>query len=106
MASASNRIFRQAALDRLSSPDQLDRLVTVTSPAGWIALAALAVLIGAIIAWSILGTVPTRVSGSGIIVTRGGRVFDGMAPAAGVLSAVTAIGARVGKGDTMRRLDE
>jgi len=33
-------IFRQAALDRLSSPEQLDRLMQVTLPTGWIALVA------------------------------------------------------------------
>ncbi|MGA1194869.1 MAG: hypothetical protein ACO36I_00070 [Candidatus Latescibacterota bacterium] len=35
------QIFRQAALDRLSSPDQLDQLMRVTTPKGWIALMAL-----------------------------------------------------------------
>jgi hypothetical protein len=34
-------LFRQAALERLSSPEQLDQLVRVTHPLGWLALLAL-----------------------------------------------------------------
>jgi hypothetical protein len=49
MPTASENIFRQVTLDRLSSPEQLDRLITLTSPAGWAALAALAVLLPAAI---------------------------------------------------------
>ena len=37
-------IFRKAALERLSSPEQLDYLMSITSPIAWIALAAIAVL--------------------------------------------------------------
>ncbi len=61
MAATSDNIFRQAALERLSSPDQLDRLISLSSPLSWAALAALLVLLAAIVSWSILGTVPTRV---------------------------------------------
>lgn len=106
MAVASESIFRRAALERLSSPDQLDRLITLTSPLGWAALAALVVLLAGIVGWSVFGTVATRVSGAGILVTRGGRVFDAMAPAAGILVSVTAIGAKVKKGDIVASLDD
>ena len=106
MAAPSEKIFRQVALDRLSSPEQLDRLITLTSPIGWMALLALAVLLLAIVGWGIFGTVPTRVQGSGIIVSRGGQVFDAMAPASGTLTTVAAIGALVGQGDVVARLDD
>ena len=35
-------IFRKVALERLSSPEQLDQLLQVTDPKGWMALGALA----------------------------------------------------------------
>ena len=38
-------IFRQAALERLSSPEQLDQLARVTQPVGWLALLALSLVI-------------------------------------------------------------
>ena len=31
-------LFRQSALDKLSSPEQLDKVVVITPPAFWIAL--------------------------------------------------------------------
>lgn len=105
MTTPSEKIFRQVALERLSSPEQLDQLITLTSPIGWLALAAIAILLSAIVAWGILGSVPTRVSGAGILVTRGGQVFDAMAPASGTVATVAMIGAEVKKGDIVASLD-
>src|SRR6516162_4779951 len=75
MPPVSENIFRKVALERLSSPEQLDRLITLSSPIGWAALAALAALLAAVVAWGIFGGVPTRVEGAGILVTRDGHVF-------------------------------
>ena len=68
----SKRLFREAALERLSSPEQLDQQLQVTSPKGWIALVAMWVLLAAVIAWSVLGRVYTKEEGQGILVTAGG----------------------------------
>ncbi len=68
----SKRLFRESALERLSSPEQLDQQLQVTSPKGWIALLALWSVLAAIIVWSIVGSVPTREEGQGIIVVGGG----------------------------------
>jgi HlyD family secretion protein len=106
MAAVSERIFRKVALERLSSPEQLDRLIALTSPTGWLALLALVVLLAAIIAWGVFGSVPTRVQGAGLLVTRGGQVFDAMAPAAGRLASIAAIGATVSKGGVVATLDD
>jgi HlyD family secretion protein len=106
MAAGSRSIFRNSALERLSSPDQLDRLVTVTSPIGWAALAALGLLLAAIIGWGVLGHIPTRLEGAGILVSRGGQVYDAMAPAGGTLAQVASIGAHVEKGDVVATLDD
>jgi HlyD family secretion protein len=101
----SERIFRQVAIERLSSPDQLDHLIVLASPIGWAALSAIAVLLTAIVVWAIFGEVPSRVQGNGILVARGGQVFDAMAPASGTLATVAAIGAEVQKGDVVATLD-
>lgn len=68
----SKRLFRESALERLSSPEQLDQQLQVTSPRGWIALLALWSVLAAVIVWSIVGSVPTREEGQGIIVVGGG----------------------------------
>ena len=106
MAAANERIFRKVALERLSSPEQLDQLVPLTSPIGWTAVIAIAALVAAAIGWSILGTLPTSVNGAGILVSRGGHVFDAMAPYPGTLIDVANIGTVVKKGDRLASLDD
>lgn len=68
-------LFRKAALDKVSSPDQLDLLMQVTSPAGWLALLALAALIGVAGLWSIFGSVADLVDGRGVLM-RGERLSE------------------------------
>jgi hypothetical protein len=65
-------MFRSVALEKLSSPERLDVLPRVTDPRGWIALAALAGLVVALLAWSILGVVPVWVNGRGMLLTPSG----------------------------------
>jgi HlyD family secretion protein len=40
-------LFRQEAMDKTLSPDELDRLMRVTGPKGWLALIALLALVAA-----------------------------------------------------------
>ena len=65
-------MFRKAALAKLSSPEQLDSLMQVTTPKGWIALIGLIVLILAGLVWGIFGRTAERVSGAGILIKEGG----------------------------------
>jgi HlyD family secretion protein len=67
-----DRIFRQAALDRLSSPEQLDQLMQVTTPKSWMALLAFGVLLLTALVWGLFGELPTRVKGRGILLKSGG----------------------------------
>jgi HlyD family secretion protein len=106
MAQSADGIFRKAALDRLSSPEQLDQVAGLTSPAGWIALAALGALVLAGLVWSVVGVVPSWVSGRGILVSQGGHLFDAKAPSDGSLVTLAAIGAKVHKGDLLATLDD
>ena len=57
------KIFRETALQRLSSPEQLDRLIHVTSPKTWVAVVTGLSLIAGAVVWEIVGTVPLRVPG-------------------------------------------
>ena len=68
------KLFRKSALDRLSSPEQLDLMVRITSPAGWVALTALIGLIVVAIMWGIFGNIPTKVIGSAMLIKTGGVV--------------------------------
>jgi HlyD family secretion protein len=68
---AETELFRKAALEKLASPEQLDQLLRVTGARGWLALLAVSALLAVAAAWSVLGRVPTTVSGTGILVSRG-----------------------------------
>ncbi len=50
-------VFRKKSLDRVSSPEQLNDYIRVTTPSVWLVLAALLVLLVGMLAWSVLGTV-------------------------------------------------
>ncbi len=53
-------IFRQKSLKRVSSPEELNDYIRVTSPSVWIVLAALVLLLVGMLAWSILGNIQTH----------------------------------------------
>ena len=65
-------IFRQAALERLSSPEQLDQLMQVTTPKGWLALIALAGLLVTAVVLGFVGSIPVTVTGQCILLNSGG----------------------------------
>ena len=60
-------MFRKEALDRLSSAEELDELMHVTSPRSWLALLGLSSLLAVVILWSLFATIPTTVSGRGAL---------------------------------------
>jgi hypothetical protein len=61
-------IFRSAALNRMSSPEQLDQMLEVTTPKYWIALAAVALLLLFGLAWGFFGRMTTKAMGHGMVV--------------------------------------
>jgi HlyD family secretion protein len=98
MKRGTERIFREAAIERLSNPEQLDHVVGVTRPFDWMAAAALALGLAVLFAWSVLGRIPTRVSGDGILLSSGGRLVDAVSAVSGRLASLD-----VGIGDEVRR---
>lgn len=68
MNQPSTRLFRAKALERLSSPEQLDQAMRVISLRDWIPLATLGGLLLLAVAWSVLGRLPVNVEGRGAFV--------------------------------------
>jgi HlyD family secretion protein len=64
----NEQLLRKASIERLSSPEQLDMIMRVTSPKGWIALAAVATLVVAGIIWSMIFDLSVKVDGRGYMV--------------------------------------
>ena len=76
--------FRGKAFESLSAPEQIDRLMMVITPKGWIALLCLAGCIIAALIWAFVGEIPIEVHGKGVILTPKG-VFNISAPKEGLI---------------------
>ncbi len=97
-------LFRKVALQRLSSPEQLDQILQVTTPRAWISLLTMAGLIATALAWGIFGSVPSRVSGMGIFI-RGQGIRDISAPAAGQITEMyVSPGDKIFRGQIVARI--
>ena len=57
-----NTVFREKSIERVSSPEELNDYIRVTTPSVWLVLAALIVLLAGMLAWSVLGTVEAHAS--------------------------------------------
>ncbi|HPA95541.1 MAG: NHLP bacteriocin system secretion protein [Acidobacteria bacterium] len=98
------QLLRKASLERLSSPEQLDMIMRVTSPLGWVALVAIGVLIVAGIFWSILFDLSVKVDGRGYMV-RGESVREVQALTAGsILGMEVETGQIIEPGTVIARL--
>lgn len=99
-------MFRKAALAKLSSPEQLDSLMQVTTPKGWIALTGVIVLMAAGLVWGIFGRTAERVSGAGILLNEGG-ILSVESRGGGIISEVLVnTGDEVKEGQVVLRVSQ
>jgi biotin carboxyl carrier protein len=101
----TRQIFRKEALDRLASPEQLDQLMQLTSPRGWIALASLGLLLVTALLWGFFGSFADTVEGQGFLLPSDDpRPVD--APYAGVVTELRVkVGDEIKKGQPLLVLD-
>jgi HlyD family secretion protein len=105
MSRASDRIFRAAAIERLSSPEQLDQLVRITRPLDWAAILAIGLALTVVVVWSLVGRIATRAPGEGILIIGGGKVVDAVSAAAGRLASQdVSVGDHVSQGQLIARI--
>lgn len=104
---SADKLFRQEALQKLGSPERLDEAVQINSRGTWIAVTAFAALTLLFGLWSIVGRIPSRVDGQGILLLSGGTVVDTVAMASGTLvTQGVAAGAAVMTGTTIARIEQ
>ena len=92
-------LFRKSSLEKLSSPEQLDKMIVITSPSFWLALCGAGLIVAGALAWSILGRLPINVETQGIYVNNGG-VYSVYCETSGVVERLA-----VHKGDEIREGD-
>lgn len=101
-----NNLFRKEALDRFTAPEQLDRLMTVTSLRSWLILLAAGIILVSTIVWGVTGSINTRVETNGVLVNNGGVVAIPSGVAGQVSDIRVKTGATIKKGDIIARLDQ
>jgi HlyD family secretion protein len=105
MSDLSQRTFRAVALQRAASPEQLDHLVRITRPFDWMLVFAICIALIAAITWGVVGRVPTRAEGQGILISGGGRVVEAASSAAGRLATISVtVGDRVTQGQPIAEI--
>jgi biotin carboxyl carrier protein len=99
-------IFRKVALERLSSPDRLDRLIRITGVRSWLMLAAIVVILAFVLIWAVFGEIPVTVRGQGILLKPGG-IIQIQHGSPGIVIALNAKpGDQVKSGDVIARLNQ
>ena len=61
MSENTQSVFRKKTLDRIASPEQLTDYLRVTNPGIWVVLVAVILLLAGVFAWSMVGTLETKV---------------------------------------------
>ena len=65
----ARQVYRKSLLERISSPEQLDKMIVITSPSYWLAILGGAFIIVAALVWSIWGSIPINMETTGIFVS-------------------------------------
>ncbi|MER5719502.1 HlyD family efflux transporter periplasmic adaptor subunit [Streptomyces sp. NPDC002132] len=81
--------FRQQALAKLQSPEELDLPVRFARPQGWLVLSATLIAVVAAAVWAMTGSVASTVSAPAVL-THGEGSYVLQSPAAGQVTAVLA----------------
>jgi HlyD family secretion protein len=104
---SSQTTFRPSALAKIRSPEQLDALLPITAPIGWIALSALGLALAAALFWGFTGTILRTTAGQGLIVRDSETgIMEVPAQASGVVAEVLVqVGDTVRAGQTIARFD-
>ncbi len=101
----AQKFFRKAALEKLSTPEKLDQMITVTSPRSWLVLGTLVLALFTGLVWSFKGTTKTKVNGAGIIMS--GEVFNIISTTTGqILELKVGLDDEVQEGQVVALIDQ
>ena len=100
----TNRQFRESAIIRNAQPEPLDDRAEVTGPREWAILACLVLVLLAIAAWAVFGSVERTLQVDGVLVLPGERraILSGVA--GGVSEILVESGDRIDVGQTVVRV--
>lgn len=83
----NNEMFRKVSIDKLKSPEELDKLIQINKPLSWVVLITIGLLLLLFISWCFWGQIPTNLPVTGII-TKPQGIFDVVSLSNGVIEKV------------------
>lgn len=98
-------LFRDKALQALSNPEQLDQPLQLIRPAYWSLLIGLLAFSACLVAWLLLGRLPVRVEGKGILLRPGTLQKVQTESGGSILSLEAKVGDCVAKGAALATID-
>ena len=101
-----NQIFSKEAMDKLRSPERLDKIFPITTPTGWVMMAAIMVLLFSIVLWSIFGAFTVQATGMGLIMDSAGVVNVKHISSGKVSAVYIKTGQRIHAGDLIAQLEQ
>ncbi|QLE54620.1 NHLP bacteriocin system secretion protein [Nostoc sp. TCL26-01] len=100
MLNKKEDLFRKKSLERLSAPEQLDRVVRVIKPHDWLPLLMLGILVSLGLLWSVWGRIPITVTGRGVLINPR-RILQFQSPISGQLQSLNVRNGQCVKKDTV-----
>ena len=98
-------IFRKAALDALSTPEQLNQPLQLLRPTQWLLLTSLGLFSMTILTWSIFGRIPVRISGKGVLIKPNSRLLVQSETSGQITELSVNVGDCIVKNRLMARVD-
>ena len=102
----NDKIFNQAALDKLRSPEKLDTLIRITGPVAWMGLASVCVLSFAIVLWSFYGSFTEKAEGVGMILDSAGVVSISHTASGQITDIYVRTGSVIHDGELIAHMDQ
>ncbi|MBI2236823.1 MAG: NHLP bacteriocin system secretion protein [Magnetospirillum sp.] len=90
----------------MSTPEQLDQVMRVTSPLQWLMMACVMVLVVGSLLWSVFATVPVKVPSQGILISPGGVLAVASEHGGRLTKLFVRSGDKVTAGQVVARLEQ
>lgn len=101
----ADNMYRKSMLERMSSPEQLDKMIVITSPSFWLALAGGALIVVVALIWAIAGRLPVKVEATGICVPNQ-KAYTLASESGGMVSSIEVeVGDKVEEGQVLVKLN-
>ncbi len=99
------KIYRKKAIERLSSPEQLDKLIVIASPSVWLVVLGVIIVSASVMIWGVLGSIPTYSECGGIFYNQS-TYMDVYAMSTGQVELQVEKGQEVSVGDVIAVIND